>query len=272
MPHRPLLARRAAIALALCALCVAGCSREPAGREEIVLAAAASLRSVLPELIRTYEGKHQGVRVTATYGASGDLKKQVEGGAPIDAVIFASGKPVDELIRDHHADAESRVVLAQNRLVLIGPSDPARRRALTFATLGSLPAGEKIAIGDPGAVPAGQYAREFLQTLGTWSSIEGRAVLGGDVAAVLAYARRGEVAAAIVYATDARGVPEIAVLDEAREGAPRIEVVGAVVTGIGTGTGTGTGAKSRSGAKAFLGFMASTEGQAVLGSFGFLPP
>lgn len=267
MPHRHLLARRAAIALALCmlsALGLAGCSREPAAREEIMLAAAASLRSVLPELIRAYEGKHPGVRVTATYGASGDLKKQVEGGAPIDGVIFASGKPVDELVRSHYADAESRTVLAQNRLVLVGPSDPARRRALTFATLGSLPAGEKIAIGDPGAVPAGQYAREFLQTLGTWSSIEGRAVLGGDVAAVLAYARRGEVAAAIVYATDARGVPEITVLDEAREGAPRVEVVGAVVTGTGT--------KSRSGAKAFLAFMASPEGQAVLGSFGFLPP
>jgi len=229
-----------------------------------MFAAAARLRSVLPELTRAYEGKHPGVRVAATYGASGDLKKQVEGGAPIDGVIFASGKPVDELVRGGHAEGDSRAVLAQNRLVLIGPSDPGKRRAVTFATLGALPAGEKVAIGDPGAVPAGQYAREYLKAIGAWSAVEGRAVLGGDVAAVLAYARRGEVAAAIVYATDARGVPEIEVLDEASasSSAPRIEVVGAVVSG----------AKARAGARAFLGFVASPEGQGIFGSFGFLPP
>jgi molybdate transport system substrate-binding protein len=273
MPHRPLQARRAALALVLdglgalavgvaLALGTTACSRAPAAREEVMLAAAASLRAVLPELIRAYEGKRPGLLVAATYGASGDLKKQVEGGAPIDGVIFASGKPVDELVRGGYADGESRAVLARNRLVLVGPSDPAQRRALTFATLGQLPAGEKIAIGDPGAVPAGQYARDFLQTIGAWKSIEGRAVLGGDVAAVLTYARRGEVAAAIVYATDARGMPELTVLDEAREDAPRVEVVGAVVTG----------AKASRGAKAFLAFVASSEGQSVLGSFGFLPP
>jgi molybdate transport system substrate-binding protein len=88
-------------------------------------------------------------------------------------------------------------------------------------------------------------------------------VLGGDVSQVLAYARRGEVAAAIVYKTEVRGVADVVVLDEAKGPlAPRPEVVGAVVRG----------ARGAEQAAAFLGFMVSPEGQRILSEFGFGPP
>ena len=226
----------------------------------MTLAAGASLRGVLPELVRAYQATHPGVRVAATYGASGDLKKQVEGGAPIDAVIFASARPVDELVAAGRAEAASRVVLATNQLVLIGPRGGPR---LTFATLDALPAGEMLAIGDPGAVPAGQYARDYLQRLDKWKALTGRLVLGGDVAAVLTYARRGEVAAAVVYRTELRGIDGIALLDEASgPAAPRPEVVAAVVSG----------ARAAAEARAFLAFAAAPEGQRILASYGFGPP
>jgi ABC-type molybdate transport system substrate-binding protein len=79
---------------------------------EVTFAAAASLRQVLPKLIDACEKKHPGAHFVATYGASGDLEKQVEAGAPIDAVIFASGKPVDELIADSRVDKATRRVVA----------------------------------------------------------------------------------------------------------------------------------------------------------------
>jgi molybdate transport system substrate-binding protein len=236
-----------------------GCRKAPPSQAEVMLAVAASLRNVAPELTKAYAEKHPGVRVAATYGASGDLRKQVEGGAPIDAVIFASGKPVDDLIRAGRADAASRKVLATNQLVLIGPKGG---RRLTFATLEALPDKEKIAIGDPGAVPAGQYAREYLQKIGKWSAVQGRTVLGGDVSAVLAYARRGEVAAAIVYRTEVRGIEDVVIFDEAGADAPRIEVVSAVVSG----------ASAAKEASAFLDFVASPEGQKILAHQGFGPP
>lgn len=224
-----------------------------------MFAAAASLRSVLPELFKAYGARHPGLRLAATYGASGDLRKQVEGGAPIDGVIFASGKPVDELIAAGRVEPASRKVLATNQLVLIGlkGSNP-----LTFETIDTLPEKEKIAIGDPGAVPAGQYAREYLQKLGKWGALQGRTVLGGDVGAVLAYARRGEVAAAIVYRTELHGIEDVVVLDEAKAGAPRVEIVGAVVSG----------ARAASEARAFLTFVAGPEGQKVLAAYGFGAP
>ena len=86
--------------------------------------------------------------------------------------------------------------------------------------------------------PRAQYARDYLQALGSWDALQGRLLLGGDVGAVLAYARRGEVAAAIVYATEARGLTDIVVLDEAKgPDAPRPVVVAGAVRGAPEATG-----------------------------------
>ncbi|MFO0762758.1 MAG: molybdate ABC transporter substrate-binding protein [Byssovorax sp.] len=238
---------------------LAACSKSKSGEREVVIAAAASLRGVLPDLAARHEAAHVGVKVVATYGASGDLRKQVEGGAPIDGVVFASGKPVDDLIGKGKVIASSRRVLATNVLVLIGPKGGPK---LTFATLGDLPADEKLAIGDPGAVPAGQYARDYLEKRGVYARLQGRMVLGGDVGAVLAYARRGEVAAAIVYRTEIRGISDVVELDRAGADAPRIEVVAGVV---------GEG-KAAAEAERFFAFMASPAGQEVFKEFGFGPP
>jgi len=250
--RRRWLAAAALLALAAC--------EKGAPSHEITLAAAASLRGVLPEIVRAYEAGHPGVRVAATYGASGDLRKQVEGGAPVDAVLFASAQPVDTLIAERRVDAATRRVIATNQLVLIGPKGA---RPLTFATIDTLPPGELVAIGDPGAVPAGQYARDYLTALGKWQALSGRLVLGGDVAAVLAYARRGEVAAAIVYRTEIRGIGDVVVLDAASgPGAPRPEVVAGVVGG----------ARGAAEAGRFLDYVASPAGQKILAGFGFGPP
>ncbi len=231
---------------------------------EVTFAAAASLRQVLPKLIDAFEKLHPGPHVLATYGASGDLAKQVEGGAPIDGVLFASKKPVDHLA-SAGVVSKARVV-ATNRLVLIGPREKAGgapRPKLTFATLSSLPANEKLAIGDPGAVPAGQYAKDALVALAEWDALQSRLVLGGDVSAVLAYARRGEVSAAIVYETEVRGIDDVVVLDRAEGSwAPRAEVVGAVVSA----------AKGASRADELIAFSLSPEGQAILRDHGFGPP
>jgi molybdate transport system substrate-binding protein len=249
----------AALALAL-ALACGGCREAPTPPEEAVLVVATSLRNAMPELVKGFEAKHPGAKITASYGSSGDLKKQVEGGAPIDGVVFASEKPVDELIQAGLARSEPKRVLATNRLVLVGPKGAA---PLTFATLDALPAGERLAIGDAGAVPAGQYARDALQKLGKWDAVKDRLVLGGDVAAVLTYARRGEVPAAIVYATDVVGLDDVAVLDEAKgDWAPVAKVV-ATTTTKGHAAGL---------AGELIEYAASPDGRAVLGRHGFGAP
>lgn len=253
----PALRRLAPLAVALLiALLSAACRRAP---PEVTVAAAASLRAVMPALLRAFGQREPGAAVAVTYGASGSLRQQVEGGAPIALVVFASAEPVDQLVQAGLVDANSRHVVAQNRLVLVGPRGGA---PVTFATLAALGPGDKLAIGEPSSVPAGLYAERALKALGAWDAVEPRLVYGGDVTAVLTYARRAEVRAAIVYATDVRGLGDVVVYDTVPEAqAPRIEVVAGAVT---------AGASPR--ARALLAFMRSEEGQRVFESFGFQRP
>ncbi|MDI1447676.1 molybdate ABC transporter substrate-binding protein [Polyangium sp. 6x1] len=255
------LGRRAFVfAFALVALAPSGCGRTPAEEREVTVAAATSLRKVFPELSAGFVAAHAGVRVSATYGASGELARQIEGGAGVDLVIVAAKDPIDRLAAGGHVDAKRARVVATNELVLVGPKGGPK---LTFQTLATaLPPGEKIAIGEPGAVPAGRYAREALEKLGAWKALEGRVVLGGNVAAVLAYVERGEVAAAIVYRTEVPGASGIEVLDGGKaEWAPRPEVWAAVTTKP----------RARADAEALLDFIAGSEGQRILAAYGFGP-
>ena len=231
--------------------CVGGASTSDAPTATV--AAAASLRTVMPALLEAW-GSH----ATVTYGASGTLRRQVESGAPIDVVVFASATPVDDLIANGLAAASSRTRVATNELVLIRPA--ALDTDLTWRTLGSLPEGEKLAIGEPAAVPAGRYTKEALQGLGSWDALQDRIVFGGDVAMVLAYARRGEVATAAVYATDAQGLDDVVVLDRAGwDGAPLPEVVAAATSETASG-------------RSFLAFLDTPSARTVFKAHGFGAP
>lgn len=256
--------RRRSILAATGALLFFGCSRKE-GPDEIVVAAATSLRKAFPAIADAYQKEHPSARMIATYGASGELARQVEAGAGVDVVLFAAKDPLDRLAKSGLVDPASSKVVATNELVLIGRAEDAARGSgkLTFATLGALPAGERLAIGDPGAVPAGVYARDALVRLGVWKSLEGRVVLGGNVAAVLAYVERGEVPAAIVYRTEVEGVKGIVVLDTAKgEWAPVPEVWASVTTH----------ARRSAEARALVDFMASSQGQKIFAIYGFGPP
>ena len=206
----------------------------------------------MPQLVTAY-----GKPVTVTYGASGTLRQQIQGGAPVDLVVFASPDPVDALIRNGFARANTQRRLATNELVLIAPVDS--DTTASWSTLSTLPHDERVAIGDPRAVPAGRYAKDAMVTLGVWENLQDRIVFAGNVAAVLAYARRGEVAAAIVYSTDVLGLKDVQTVDRATwADAPQPEVIGAMIS-------------TSQDAQAFFDYIASPDGEAVLMQFGFGP-
>jgi molybdate transport system substrate-binding protein len=228
--------------------------------ETTLIAAASSLRAVMPDLAGRFQRESGTQAPLVTYGGSGTLRRQVEAGAPIDLVIFAGSAPVDELIAVGLVERGSRRIVARNRLVLIGPSDA---DDLELASLVHLGEGEQIAIGDPETVPAGFYARGALETLGIWESLESRLVPAASVAAVLAYVERGEVAAGLVYATDASLGRSVRVLDRSSiDGAPDPLVVAAL---------TRAGQRDPA-AGAFLDFLSGPEGEATFARHGFLLP
>lgn len=250
--------------VSLCALlaaagCAGGDSRTQSGEEPALIAAAASLRHAMPEAAEAFK-ERTGRQVDFTFGASGDLVRQVQGGAPLDAVILAAARPVDQLLAGGFLRPETRLVIASNELVLVGRTGSL---PLTFATLDRIPDGERVAIGEPGAVPAGAYAKTALENLAIWDEVRPRAVFASDVAATIAYARRGEVAAAVVYRSEITSIHDVVLLDTASGSwAPRPEVVAAVAS---DGAGTGVAAE-------FLAFLAGPDGQKLLQARGFGRP
>ena len=70
----------------------------------------------------------------------------------------------------------------------------------------------RIAIGDPAAVPAGVYARQYLERIGQWARLEPKIVPSANVRAALTAVQNGSADAAFVYATDARLAPQLRVV------------------------------------------------------------
>ena len=94
---------------------------------------------------------------------------------------------------------EDREDLLSNRLVVVVPA----AAAASSMTAEDLAGVRRLALGDPRAVPAGIYARRWLERRGLWERVRDRVVPTLDVRAALAAVESGNVDAGIVYRTDA---------------------------------------------------------------------
>ena len=171
-----------------------------AAQPEIMVYAAASLRDVLGAIEPICE-RQAGVHLVHNFGASNDLARQIVAANKAD--IFFSA---DEAWMDHVAGAgliepASRRSLLSNRLVVVVPADSAIPiRSVADLTLDAV---KRVSLANPEAVPAGRYARAWLQTAGVWDKVAGKVVPAPDVRAALATVEAGAVEAGIVYRTDA---------------------------------------------------------------------
>jgi molybdate transport system substrate-binding protein len=214
------------IPTALAALTVVALSSVPsfsAEPIEVTVYAAASLRDVLVRLAPACE-KRSGARFTLifNFGASGDLAMQIEAAGRADLFFSADEDRLDRLERKGLIEAGTRRSILSNRLVVIGPAQGGAAAIRSAADLAG-PAVRRIAIANPETVPAGKYARAWLERAGLWPAIEGRIVPALDVRAALAAVESGLVEAGVVYATDAAASRRARILFEVPAAdAPRI--------------------------------------------------
>jgi molybdate transport system substrate-binding protein len=195
------------------------------------------------------------------YAATSTLAKQIEQGAPVQVFVSADQRWMAWLAERALIDATSRVDIAANRLVLVAPASATFAVTLNQgADLAAAFAG-RWTTGDPAHVPVGAYAKEALGWLGQWPALEPRLIAAADVRAALRLVERGEVAAGIVYATDARSSTAAAVVATFPAASHAPITYPAAIVGQGTPE-----------ARAFLAFLAGPGGQAVLARHGFLPP
>lgn len=91
--------------------------------QEVVLSVAVSLKDAVEEIGRGFTAARPGVTLRYNFGASGDLQKQIEAGAPVDGFLSAAQRQVDDLEKQGLIVPETRRAFARNVLVAIKPSD-----------------------------------------------------------------------------------------------------------------------------------------------------
>jgi molybdate transport system substrate-binding protein len=232
-------------------------SAEPAN--EILISAAISLKNAFEEIGKIFEENHPQTKITFNFGASGDLARQIEVGAPVDVFASAAQKDMDDIDHKGLVTPGTRVNFAGNCVVLV-KSGISRIRMESFEDLRKDEV-KKIVIGNPKSVPAGRYAEEVLKCFNLWEAVKEKLVFAEHVRQVLDYVARNEVDAAMVYSTDVMIRPkEVRIVMKAPDKShqPIVYPI-AIIKGSG----------NQSLAREFIALVLSIEGKNTLKKYGF---
>ena len=227
---------------------------------------AASLKGVLDKVKAAYETANAGTALTISTDSSATLETQIEQGAPADVFLSADTTNPKKLV-DKGLAAGAAVTFAGNKLTVIVPTtNPAGIK--TPADLAK--AGVKdIAAGD--AVPITKYATQLVASLAKEAGYPADfaakytaniASKEDNVKAIVAKIELGEGDAGIVYVTDAKASTKVTTVD-----VPATANVPATYAGVVV-----KASRNAAAAQAFLTWFAGPDGQAILSTFGFLPP
>jgi molybdate transport system substrate-binding protein len=260
--------------VAVLSTALAGAMWRPAGSEvaaqgdELTVFAAASLTDAFNELGGIFESQQPGSRVRFNYGASSQLRLQLEQGARGD--VFASAdQPQMDLARAAGLIASEPRLFASNLLVLITPRDNPGR----IGTLEDLARpGLRLVTTGP-QVPIGAYTRVMLdrasQEPAHGADFAARVLANvrseeDTVRAVVAKVQLGEADGGVVYTSDV--TPAVAPEVQAIAIPEQFNVIATYPIAVVQGT------RQLARAQRFVDLVLSDTGQSVLARYGFQPP
>jgi molybdate transport system substrate-binding protein len=245
-----------------------GCRGEQApatGEREVRVAAAADLKFAFDDLALDFEGKNPGIKVTTTYGSSGNFYAQLSNNAPFDLFLSADIDYPRQLIDGGLALKESLFVYAVGRIVLWVPNgskldlNKLGIRAVADASV------KKLAIANPKHAPYGRAAEAALKKSGVYDAVKDRLVLGENIAQTAQFVESGSADVGIIALSLAlaptmrdKGHYWTVPLDTY----PIVEQAGIIMTW----------AKDTQATRALRDFMTGKEGQAILKRYGFVLP
>jgi molybdate transport system substrate-binding protein len=226
---------------------------------ELTVYAASSLRDVLQELAPAVE-RATGTRLVFNLGASNDLARQIVAANKADLFFSADEGWMDRVAAAGLVDAGSRRSPLANRLVVVVPA--ASPLQISAPRDLASPAIRRLALGNPEAVPAGKYAKAWLEAQGQWTAVAERVIPTLDVRAALAAVESGAVEAGVVYRTDAAASQRVRVAYVLADGeGPRISYALAALQPR----------PHLEAARAVADWLSGPEAAAVFERFGFIP-
>jgi molybdate transport system substrate-binding protein len=233
---------------------VIACSGSSMGGE-LLVSAAASLTDAFAEVESAFEVQNPEVDVVLNLGSSSALREQILEGAPSDVFASANTSNMDQVAEAGELSGEAEIFVTNSLQIAVPTGNPADVTGLEdFAR-------EELLIGlCTEDVPCGDFGRQALDNAGVTPSIDTNEP---DVRALLTKIEAGELDAGITYVTDVLSTSGIV------EG---IEIPAEVNVVAEYPIATLAGAPNPDAAAAWVDFVLSDAGRAILISYGFTSP
>ena len=261
----------AAIASVAALAMLAGCGKSTGGTgggegsgsrqaEPLRVAAASDLALAFAELGKSFE-QSSGKKVEFSFAATGLLAKQISEGAPFDVFAAANMSFVDEVIRENACLGDTKKLYARGHIAIW-----AKDKAHLPARLEDLrdPKYVKVAIANPEHAPYGLAAQQALTKSGVWADVKSRMVYGENVQQTMMYGTSGNADATIVALSLAVTSPGAYLAIDPSLHEP-LEQAMVVCKG-----GSAGGRPNE--ARAFVYYVGSEPGRAIMRKHGFLLP
>jgi len=222
------------------------------------VAAAANLTDAFAEVGARFTSK-TGVRVVFSFGATADLAKQIENGAPFDVFAAADTEHIDRLEQRGLLTEGTRALYARGRLVMwIPPGNNLKAERIEDIVAREF---DRIAVAKPDVAPYGRAAVESLRALGIWDQVEAKVIYAQNVSQTKQYASTGNAEVAFIPLA----------LVPAGSGA-YIEVSEALHRPIDQSLGIVGSSTSQIAARQFVDFLLSEDGQEIMVKRGYSKP
>lgn len=183
----------------------------PAAAEEVTVFAAASMKTALDIIAADFTAT-TGNDVVISYAGSNQLASQIIEGAPADIFISAAGNWMDAVEEAGLIATGNRFDLLGNSLVLVGAADAPPVELGPDTDLAGMLDDGVLAMAMVDAVPAGQYGKAALQSLGLWGAVESSVAQTDNVRSALMLVAVGEAPYGVVYATDAAAEDAVSIV------------------------------------------------------------
>ena len=227
----------------------------PAAKGDVVVFAASSLTEAFTEMGTAFKSDNPDANVTFNFAGSGDLVTQITQGAPADVFVSADDTNMKKLT-DATENAGDPVTIARNSMeILVEKGNPK-----AVATVGDLAKPGTIVVLCAETVPCGKNAAAVLAKAGVTVT---PASLEDKVKGVVTKVSAGEADAGIVFVTD---------VNSAGGGAEGVKIPDDINVISNYPMVVTKEATNPEAAQAFIDFVASGAGQAILAKHGFLAP
>lgn len=164
------------------------CLSFPAVAQQAHVAVAANFASPAKAIATLFEKAQAGHRILLTSGSTGKFYAQIASGAPFDVLLSADAQTPERLEREGLTVSGQRFPYALGKLVLWS-SKPGvvddggeilRKQVFRY-----------LAIANPRLAPYGAAAQQTLEKLGLWTALQGRIVLGENIAQTYQFVSTG---------------------------------------------------------------------------------